>query len=110
MLPAAERRAARRERETEERVRRERDRRASPADGERLLRWSAVELDPVAAAEARRGARALALAWTDVDRLELFLRDRGQEPTRGVVSTVAVSVGPGVTSRRHRPRSKGGHS
>jgi two-component system response regulator MprA len=59
-------------------------RRASPADGDGLLRCGDVELDPVAF-EARRAARVLALTRTEFHLLELFLRHPRQVLTRSVI-------------------------
>jgi len=52
-------------------------RRASPANGEGLLRCADVELD-APAHEARRGGRSLALTRTEFHLLELFCVTRAR--------------------------------
>jgi two-component system response regulator MprA len=59
-------------------------RRVSPADGDGLLRYADLELEP-SAYEARRGARVLALTRTEFHLLELFLRHPRQVLTRSVI-------------------------
>jgi two-component system response regulator MprA len=59
-------------------------RRVSPADGDGLLRYADLELDPPAY-EARRAGRVLALTRTEFHLLELFLRHPRQVLTRSVI-------------------------